>query len=97
MLKKRYDKGDLVQLARSSRAKQANLYELKPPTVGAWDMLFERTELMIVIRHEEGGGTDRFKGSILTLTHRGFVWIDSRDVTCVRNGQAVDPEKSVRR
>ena len=85
-VKKRYERGDLVQLAKSSFAKQGSLDELKPPQITPWNIPFDRTDLFFVIRHEEGGGKDgsRFVGSVLVFSRTGIVWLDARHVTCVR-------------
>lgn len=82
--KLRYDRGDLVSVVKSTHAKPGALDELKPPMNGAWSIPIDRKDLLMVFRHEEGGGTAKFKGSLLVLSRAGIVWIDSRNVTLVR-------------
>lgn len=94
-MKKRYSRGDLVQLVKSSMGKEGSLGDLKPPALKPWNVPLDRTDLFFVIRHEEGGGKDgtRFVGSVLVFSRVGIVWIDARHVICVRELPPASPAK----
>lgn len=88
MVKIRYDEGDLVTAGKTTRGlRPGSLTETKPQKPSGhseWNVPVARKETLLVVRHEAGGGTHKFKGSVLVLSKDGFLWVDSRDVVFSR-------------
>lgn len=84
--KKVYDAGDLIEVVRGTFGTPGSLAQIKPDTSGR-PIGIERKTRLIVIRHESGGGTPRFAGSVLCMWAQGIVWVDSRRVALVVDAQ----------
>ncbi len=81
--KKLYDGGDLVEVVKTSVGTNGSLDQVKPVKSAIWNVTVPRKTRLFVIRHESGGGTDRFVGSVLCMWASGIIWMDARNVALV--------------